>query len=95
MDPHQIFLIPLLTNQLDVQTVCCLHITQIIRFALGVDRKATLMTSSNTYAHFALGNVYPDLSLSPCEPNGWEAPSRERPGMATPTSPQVRPTERG
>lgn len=65
MDPHQIFLIPLLTNQLDVQTVCCLHITQIIRFALGVDRKATLMTSPNTYAHFALGNqIFPCLPVS-------------------------------
>lgn len=77
MAPHQIFLIPPLTSQLDVHTVCCLSIAQIIRFALGVDRKATLITSPNTYAHFALSSVYPDLSLSPYEPNGWEARSRE------------------
>lgn len=60
-------------HQSDLQSVCCLSITQIIRFALGVDRKATLMTSPNTHAHSALSNVYPYLSLSPYEPTGWDA----------------------
>lgn len=61
-----------LTNQMCKVSAACPS-PRSLDLLWGVDRKTTLMTSPNTHAHSALSNVYPDLSLSPYEPTGWDA----------------------